>query len=133
MKLFTYTLGCKVNTYETEGIISLFKENGYELTDNYRKMDGELLIAVKDRAYSIAGNYSVGEIQDYYALGSGREAALGSLYTSAKILSIPPEEKIRIAIEAAGNCINSVSKLSYIGDTAGKNFAPGNLKTPQKH
>lgn len=39
MKLFTYTLGCKVNAYETEGIISFFKENGYELVDDYLKAD----------------------------------------------------------------------------------------------
>ncbi len=32
MKVGIYTLGCKVNTYESEFIISLFKNRGYEIT-----------------------------------------------------------------------------------------------------
>ena len=31
MKVGVYTLGCKVNTYESEFIISLFKNRGYEI------------------------------------------------------------------------------------------------------
>ena len=33
MKVGVYTLGCKVNTYESEFIISLFKNRGYEIGD----------------------------------------------------------------------------------------------------
>ena len=33
MKVGIYTLGCKVNTYESEFIISLFKNRGYEIVD----------------------------------------------------------------------------------------------------
>lgn len=33
MKVGIYTLGCKVNTYESEYIMSLFKEKGYEICD----------------------------------------------------------------------------------------------------
>lgn len=33
MKVGIYTLGCKVNTYESEYITSLFKNRGYEITD----------------------------------------------------------------------------------------------------
>ena len=33
MKVGIYTLGCKVNTYESEFIISLFKNRGYEICD----------------------------------------------------------------------------------------------------
>ena len=28
-----YTLGCKVNQYETEAMTELFKKRGYEITD----------------------------------------------------------------------------------------------------
>ena len=96
----------------------------YEMTDKEGKMDGVLLIAVQDRAYIITGNYSVEEVVKYVAEGSGREAALGSLYTSAQLLSISAEERIRLAIKSAGSCINTVSKASYIGDTAGTDFKP---------
>ena len=33
MKIAVYTLGCKVNIYESEYVISLLKENNYELVD----------------------------------------------------------------------------------------------------
>jgi len=34
MKIAFYTLGCKVNTYETESVWELFKEEGYERVDH---------------------------------------------------------------------------------------------------
>lgn len=39
MKVGIYTLGCKVNTYESEYIMSLFKEKGYEICDFNDKCD----------------------------------------------------------------------------------------------
>lgn len=33
MKIASYTLGCKVNTYETNAIMELFLKKGYEITD----------------------------------------------------------------------------------------------------
>lgn len=33
MKVGIYTLGCKVNTYESEYVANLFKENGYEIAN----------------------------------------------------------------------------------------------------
>jgi len=103
----------------------------YEMTDKEGKMDGLIILAIKDRAYLITGNYTVEEITDYAADGSGRDAALGSLYTTSKT-SMSPEERIRIAIEAAGTCVNTVSKMSYIGDTAGKMFLTTSVEKKQK-
>lgn len=34
-----YTLGCKVNQYETDAMIDLFKKNGYEILDSDKKSD----------------------------------------------------------------------------------------------
>ena len=39
MKVAFYTLGCKVNTYETEVNIELFKKNGYEIVPFEEKAD----------------------------------------------------------------------------------------------
>ena len=39
MKVGIYTLGCKVNTYESEYITSLFKERGYEIEDFHKDCD----------------------------------------------------------------------------------------------
>ena len=33
MKVAVYTLGCKVNIYESEYVISLLKKNNYEIVD----------------------------------------------------------------------------------------------------
>ena len=103
----------------------------YEMTDKEGKMDGMLILAIRDRAYLITGNYTVEEIMDYAADGSGRDAALGSLYTTSKT-SMSPEDRIKIAIEAAGTCVNTVSKMSYIGDTAGKMFLTTSVEKKQK-
>lgn len=105
----------------------------YKMSDKENKMDGILLIAVKDKAYVIMGDYSVEEIDGYVAEGSGREAALGSLYTSSIIYSMSPEDRIRMAIEATGSCVSTVSTLSFIGDTAGKPFKAPEMKNPQNH
>ena len=31
MKIAACTLGCKVNQYDTEGVLGLFNQNGYEI------------------------------------------------------------------------------------------------------
>lgn len=103
----------------------------YDMTDKEGKLDGVLLLAIRDKAYLITGNYSVEEMVKYAAEGSGREAALGSLYTTSN-MNMTPEERIKIAIEAAGSCINTVSKMSYIGDTAGKQFLTAAVESKQK-
>ena len=39
MKVAFYTLGCKVNQYETNGMIQAFLEKGYEIVDFSEKAD----------------------------------------------------------------------------------------------
>ncbi|WPX09981.1 tRNA (N(6)-L-threonylcarbamoyladenosine(37)-C(2))-methylthiotransferase MtaB [Anaerocellum danielii] len=39
MKIAFYTLGCKVNQYETQAVAELFKENGFEIVDFDSKAD----------------------------------------------------------------------------------------------
>ena len=39
MKVSFYTLGCKVNLYETEAVINSFKKRGYEIVDFEEKAD----------------------------------------------------------------------------------------------
>ena len=38
-KVAFYTLGCKVNQYETNGMIQKFEDNGYEIVDFSEKAD----------------------------------------------------------------------------------------------
>lgn len=39
IKVAFYTLGCKVNQYETNGMIQKFKSNGYDIVDFEEKAD----------------------------------------------------------------------------------------------
>ena len=84
-------------------------------------MDGEIVIAYKNKAYAITGNYNVIEIEDIYTMGSGGTTAFGSLFTS-KYTNMTPESRVMIAIKSAGNRISTVSKEAYIGDTSGSPF-----------
>lgn len=99
----------------------------YSMEDKEYKMDGELFLAIKDRGYSISGNYAVEELESFTAMGSGMDVAKGSLYTS-DIIRMLPEERIALAIKATGLSISSVSPEAIIGDTAGKVFSPYNPK-----
>lgn len=88
-------------------------------------MDGEIVIAYKNKAYAITGNYNVIDIEDIYTMGSGGTTAFGSLFTS-KYNNMTPESRVMIAIKSAGNRISTVSKEAYIGDTSGSPFTQMN-------
>ena len=84
-------------------------------------LDGELMIAHKDKCYVVASNYNVLDVQDYGAIGSGVVSALSSLYTTES-LGYSPEARILIAIEVTGKLISSVSQEVYMSDTKGDKF-----------
>ena len=82
MKVGVYTLGCKVNTYESEFIISLFKNRGYEIVDfnddcdvyvintctvtnNSDRKDRKIINSVKDKGIVIVCGCFVESATDY--------------------------------------------------------------------
>ena len=93
----------------------------YSMEDKECRMDGELFLGIKDRAYTIHSNYTVEEVESYVAIGSGMDVAIGSLFTSGQFIT-DPESRIAIAVQATGHTISSVSSEPIIGDTAGKLF-----------
>ena len=57
------------------------------------------LLAVRGRVYELQSDYSITRCaRRIYAVGSGQEYALGSLHSTAHL---PPEERVRVALEAA--------------------------------
>ena len=85
-------------------------------------MDGALFLGIKDKGFVIEGNGTVMELVDHTAMGSGEEAAFGSLYTTSHMpMSI--EERVYFAVKAAGATVNTVSSTPICGDTKGKGFA----------
>ncbi len=95
-------------------------------------LDGELMIAHKDKCFIVASNYNVLDVQDYGAIGSGGVTALSSLYTTEK-QGYSPEARILIAIEVTGKLISSVSQEAYTGDTKGEKFKKTIRKTNEKN
>ena len=86
-------------------------------------IDGVLFLGIKDKGYVITGNATVEELVDYVAIGSGQDAASGSLYTTAHFpMSI--EDKVAMAVKAAGATVSTVSTTPVLGDTKGKIFKP---------
>lgn len=78
---------------------SLRKENEVEETAD----STNLLLGYKGKLYYVDYDLHVGRSRDgYYAIGSGMHIALGSLFTTEKY-DISPEERIKLALEAAEN------------------------------
>jgi ATP-dependent protease HslVU (ClpYQ) peptidase subunit len=88
-------VGKMKKSMDDAGISSVEEDNV-----NYLPGDSCLLIGYEGKLYRISGGYSVTEIPDFFAIGSGADYALGSLETS-KNLSIPPENRIKTALECA--------------------------------
>ena len=96
------------------------RDTSYE--DDFRRMKNvELVIAYKDKVFNIGSNYTISEIDSVYVCGAGADTAYGSLYTS-QYLGVLPEERIMLAIKAAGHRNHSVSTEVFIGDTDGNPF-----------
>jgi ATP-dependent protease HslVU (ClpYQ) peptidase subunit len=106
-------------------LMRLVKGSIFEYKDG--GLDGELLVAYKDTAFTISPNFNVIEIEEYTAIGSGTMVALGSLYTS-KLSNSSAEQRVILAIKAAGSMVKSVSKESIIGDTKNTAIKPSNLR-----
>ena len=85
------------------------------------EMEAEIILAIKNKAYSISSDYLVKDIQNEYVVGSGASASYGSLYTSRNLV-MSAEERVALAILSAASVDYHVSSEVYIGDTKGKVF-----------
>jgi ATP-dependent protease HslVU (ClpYQ) peptidase subunit len=84
------------------------KSGGYSEIDKNVECGGYFLIGFKKRLFEISSDFQVGEVKENYnAMGSGKEIALGALYACSK--NIKAEDKIMIALSAAEKFITSVS------------------------
>jgi ATP-dependent protease HslVU (ClpYQ) peptidase subunit len=67
--------------------------------DDMPNMDSEFLFAYHDRLYYISAHGSVVEVDDFHAIGSGSNEALGSLLSTAS--EEDPVKRIQTAIKAS--------------------------------
>jgi len=77
------------------------RSGGYQTNINGQDSGGVFLVGYRGVLYEIESDYQVAKgTQQYYACGCGSDLVLGSLYTTNR-LELSPEERIKIALEAA--------------------------------
>ena len=82
---------------------SLFKEQGFAKTENEKENhDNVFIFSYRGRLFHSHGDYCMSEHMEYTASGSGREPALGSLFSTKKS-KLTPKERVEEAIRAAAN------------------------------
>ena len=96
---------------------ALMTENGFD------SIEAHLLIGYRGNIYWIDDEFQVIQPDaDYWAAGSGREYALGSLYSSRTLGD--PRQRIQLALEAASAFVPSVAApyvFESIGQASGTN------------
>jgi ATP-dependent protease HslVU (ClpYQ) peptidase subunit len=99
-------------------ITKVFEGGGYAKSKDGEKRGGTFLFGYKSKLYKIESDFQVGESFDNYdACGCGEDFALGSL-KSTENLSLSPEERIRIALQAASKFSVGVAPPYYIINTS---------------
>ena len=89
--------------------------------DTIELMDSVFLFAYKDRLFSIGTDYSVFEVDDFIAVGSGEDFAYGSLLSTQDDLN--PELRIVKAIKAAATFNQFVDYPFVLCNTADESFS----------
>jgi ATP-dependent protease HslVU (ClpYQ) peptidase subunit len=92
-------------------IYSAYEKNKFVL-DEEKGEFADLIIGVHGKLFTIESDMQVQEYTDnYVAIGSGYQFALGSLYTTKKVKS--PTDRIQKALEAASEYTGSVKPPFY--------------------
>lgn len=115
--------GTKKEIYEymvtdfVDAVRSCLKDGGYAENKNGVESGGTFLVGYGNRLFEIEGDYQVGEsIDGVMACGCGEDLALGSLYTTGT-MDLKPEERIKLALEAAEKYSAGVRRPFYIINT----------------
>lgn len=111
-------------TVFVDAIRECLKTSGYDKKDEGEEQGGECIIGWQGKLYHLFDDYQVGEPSvGYQAVGGGNGIALGVLFATQH-LNMGPEQRIRLALEAATYHCRSVrppfviEKIGYV-DTNG--------------
>jgi ATP-dependent protease HslVU (ClpYQ) peptidase subunit len=75
------------------------KDGGYATSEKGQEWGGTFLVGYRGRLFMIQDNYQVAEsIDNFQSVGCGEEIARGALCVTP---DLPPEKRIRMALEAA--------------------------------
>jgi len=97
--------GQPMDTYEymvtifIDAVRKCLKDGGFAEKENEKEWGGTFLVGYKGRLFMIQDNYQVAEsIDNFQSVGCGEEIARGALCVTQ---GLPPEQRIRLALEAA--------------------------------
>lgn len=86
-----------------------FKASGFsKFSEHGQERGGFCMLGYQGKLYMIEDDYQVlVPSTDYTALGTGQSFALGSLYSTAHISNLQPEERVLLSLQAAvaNNCM----------------------------
>lgn len=78
------------------------KDGGYASKTNETESAGTFLVGIAGRLFKVENDYQVAEsADDYDACGSGQTAVLAAFYALNESLTLRPQARVRIALEAA--------------------------------
>jgi ATP-dependent protease HslVU (ClpYQ) peptidase subunit len=114
-QLLRYSLSVPVHPFELDGkpmdtykyMVTIFidavrkclKDGGFAEKEKEQEWGGTFLVGYKGRLFMIQDNYQVAEsIDNFQSVGCGEEIAIGALCVTP---NLPPEQRIRLALEAA--------------------------------
>ncbi len=108
MKVAFYTLGCKVNFYETEALLNLFKNHNYEIVDFKNKADVYII-----NTCSVT-NYSEAKSRKYIrkAIKQNKEAIVVAMGCYSQIAANEINEIDGVSIIVGSN--NKMKVLDYV-------------------
>lgn len=91
-----------------DAVRKCFSDGGYMKKENVREEGGNFLVGYRGVLYEVQGDFQVAINADpYSAVGCGEPYAYGSLFATAA-LGLPPEKRIRRALEAAAHFSSGV-------------------------
>lgn len=110
-------------TKTVPAIIKQLESGGFVKNDDGQKEGGQFLLAYDNSLYCIHSDFQVEEaIDNYSAVGSGAEVALGSLYATEGVIENPfkriinalkAASKYSIGVEGPYHILNTKNKIVY--------------------
>lgn len=92
----------KMDVYEymvtlfVDEVRQCLKDGGYAAKENEEESGGTFLVGYQGRLFVIHGDYQVGEnVDSYNSVGCGEEYALGSMYSTEKLIKGPKDRIIK--------------------------------------
>lgn len=95
-----------------EAVRTCLKEKGYSVISNNQELGGTFLVGYRGRLYEVNNDFQINHfINGMAACGAGEQYALGAM---AVLPDLPPEARIRRALEAAANLSSYVCEPFYV-------------------